>query len=93
VQKARDIQTARFKNSPISANSEMSLKQIKEFCPLPLEAEELIRQAMQCLHLSARSYHRVIKIARTIADLAGVEKIHQDHVAEALQYRRKEEEV
>ena len=87
-----DPKEKRHLHGNLSANSEMSLKQIKQFCRLPDEAQELIRQAMRTLNLSARGYHRVIKIARTIADLEGKDDIIQEHVAEALQYRRKDEE-
>jgi len=93
VQSAKDIQNQRFKHSNISANSEMTLKQIKEFCPLPDEAQDLIKQAMQYLNLSARGYHRVIKISRTIADLDHTTDIQKEHVAEALQYRQKNNTV
>lgn len=91
VQVARARQTHRFQNSKISSNSEMNLEQIKKECLLEESAIELIRQAMQQMHLSARSYHRILKTARTIADLADQEKISLQNVAEALQYRKREE--
>ncbi len=89
VQKARDIQTKRFKNTAekISSNSEMSNRDIKAFCELSKEAINILKMAVVKMNLSARSYHRTIKIARTIADLAGSEQIETSHLAEALQYR------
>lgn len=91
VEVARERQNQRFKNSNITANSEMKNKEIKEFCQLNDASLDLLRQAMQQMHLSARGYHRILKLARTIADLAGSEDIAIVHVAEALQYRAKVE--
>ncbi len=87
VQAARSLQTKRFADTELSANSDMNTKDIKNFCSLSPEVLELLRQAATSLHLSARSFYRVIKVARTIADVAGVEAIDVTHVAEALQYR------
>ena len=92
VQKARDIQTARFKGTKIICNAEMSTRDVKEYCPLPAECLNLLRQAVSSFHLSARSYFRVIKVSRTIADLEGEKEILVKHIAEALQYRPKEVE-
>ncbi len=89
VQRARDVQSRRFKNLKIFTNSEMKTAQIKEFCKIDSQAQELLRQAMLQFHLSARAYFRILKIARTIADLAESEKIQTVHLAEALQYRPK----
>ena len=69
----------------------MKNKEIKEFCQLEGSSLELLRQAMERLHLSARSYHRILKLARTIADLGDSDKIKTEHLAEALQYRTKTE--
>jgi magnesium chelatase family protein len=66
--------------------------EVRRHCPTEVPAEALLRAAVQRLHLSARSYHRVLKLARTIADLAGAETIGAAHVAEALQYRPRQEE-
>ena len=63
--------------------------QVREFCPLNEATNTLMRSAMHQMQLSARAYHRVLKLARTIADLAGEEKISPTHLAEALQYRPK----
>lgn len=87
VQEARNRQLKRFKNLKITCNSEMPPRRIKEFCSLDNECLSLLRQAVSQLNLSARGFHRVVKISRTIADLAGEEKIKVVHLAEALQYR------
>ncbi|RJR31442.1 ATP-binding protein, partial [Candidatus Parcubacteria bacterium] len=91
VQKARDIQTERFKKIGILTNSEMSSRQTKDFCRLDFKVLQLLRQAVVQMNLSARSYFRILKIARTIADLDEEENIRLKHVAEALQYRPKVE--
>lgn len=88
VIKARQIQTNRFeKASKVLTNAQMSNQQIRQFCNLTEEAKGLLTTAMTKMHLSARSYHRLLKVSRTIADLAESENIQVDHVAEALQYR------
>lgn len=87
VQKARDIQEKRFRGQKIKSNSEMSPKMMKKFASLDKESILLLKQAISKLNLSARSFHKVVKIARTIADLEGTAKIKSNHVAEALQYR------
>lgn len=94
VQKARDMQTKRFarkKGTKILSNAEMSNKDIKEFCLLTAECLALLRQAVLKMNLSARSYHRTIKLARTIADLEASKVIAPNHIAEALQYRPRAE--
>lgn len=88
VVKARERQRARFASKNFSTNKEMGVRDLKEFCPLLGPCEELLRKAATQLHLSARSYHRTIKVARTIADLAGSDTIEMPHLAEALQYRQ-----
>ena len=87
VQKARDIQLKRLKGLKITSNAEMNNKQLKQFCNLDQQSILLLKQAIAKLNLSARAFHRVIKIARTIADLDGSEKMKSNHVAESLQYR------
>lgn len=92
VQKARDVQTRRFAQIPgIKTNSEMSIKEIKGFCKLSAAEQSFMKTAVMKMYLSARSYHRVLKLGRTIADLAGDPDITVNHLAEALQYRPKVE--
>jgi magnesium chelatase family protein len=90
VQKARDTQQKRFTNLRLKTNSEIGSKYIKEFCLLDTDAEKLIGQAVNQMKLSGRVFHRLLKVARTIADLEQSEKIKEGHIAEALQYRPKE---
>ena len=89
VEKARIIQKERFKNLDIITNSEMNSHQIKKFCPLDVKSIELLKTAVSSMRLSARAYYRLIKIARTIADLEGICDILPNHLAEAIQYRFK----
>ncbi|MBI3576669.1 YifB family Mg chelatase-like AAA ATPase [Candidatus Gottesmanbacteria bacterium] len=91
VQHARNQQLTRLRKVRLSANAEMSNKMVKEFCPLSNDALDFLRQAVGRLGLSARSYYRIIKVSRTIADLADEKTITLAHIAEALQYRPKEE--
>lgn len=87
VQAARERQLQRFKGTKVTCNAEMGPAEVRQFCEVEPSAEKLMKAAMQQLHLSARAYHRVLKLARTIADLAGSELIAANHVAEAIQYR------
>lgn len=91
VEFARKIQIERFKNDGIITNSEMNIDLIKKHCQTDSEGEKLLRNAVNNIHLSARGYHRILKLARTIADLANSSHISQNHIAEALQYRPKQE--
>ena len=88
VTSARERQRARFRDRKLSTNKEMGIRELQEFCVLDDASERLLKQAVDKLKLSARGYHRTIKVARTIADLSGTEKIAAGHVAEALQYRQ-----
>lgn len=90
IVQARRIQADRFKNE-ISLNAEMGNAEIKEFCVVSEEGLELLKRAISSLNLSARGYHRVLKLSRTIADLTQSESILVEHIAEALQYRSREE--
>lgn len=91
VEAARDRQLHRLKDSITTTNSEMKNREIKEFCKLNDQSIDILRQAVTHMHLSARSYHRILKLARTIADLSASDDIQTEHVAEALQYRTKVE--
>lgn len=92
VQKARDIQNRRFKGLGIWCNSEMKTKQLQEYCSISSEGLTVLRQAVSRFGLSARAYYKVIKISRTIADLAGEKDILVPHLAEAFQYRPRSQE-
>ena len=87
VCQARDIQSRRFEGSGCYANSHMSNAQMNKFCGMSPQAEKLLRKAFNTLKLSARAYTRVLKLARTIADLGASERIEDIHIAEAVQYR------
>jgi magnesium chelatase family protein len=88
VIKARDIQAQRYKNNPgIYSNAQISSKMLKEICVIDTVGSNLLKAAMQKLNLSARAYDRILKVARTIADLSGSENIKAEHLAEAIQYR------
>lgn len=87
VQKARLMQRQRFDSA--KTNSEMNVLEIKKFCVLGEEEQKALGQAMRAFNFSGRSLHRILKVARTIADLAGEEKINPDHLSEAIHYRPK----
>lgn len=87
VQRAREIQQKRFAGSSIFTNAEMSSKQLEMFCPLDEPCKELLERLIDKMGLSARAYTRIIKIARTIADLADSPDIRPEHLAEAASYR------
>ncbi len=91
VEASRERQLLRFSESKLVCNAEMGPVEVREFCQRALEEEagSLLRMAMNQLSLSARAFHRVLKLARTIADLGGSEGITAAHLAEALQYRQR----
>ncbi len=91
VSKAREIQASRFKNEGILTNREMSVRHIKKYCALDEMAEKMMKSAVSSMGFSTRTYHRMLKISRTIADLDNCENIKPQHLAEALQYRPREE--
>jgi magnesium chelatase family protein len=84
---ARERQQQRLAGTRMVCNADMGPAQIREFCALREDAQALMRGAMRQMHLSARAYHRILKVSRTIADLEGTEGIQTHHLAEALQYR------
>ncbi len=87
VERARALQRERFKEAGIDCNASMSHRHIQEFCPLDRETRNLLRRAFDSLALSMRAHDRIIKVARTIADLSGEKNISAEHIAEAIQYR------
>ena len=87
VSSARDIQLERFRDEGIFMNSEMSMAQIRKFCPLDKECVDFMKQTMEVFGLSVRAFARIIKIARTIADLEGTKDIQKMHLCEAVGYR------
>ena len=88
VIKAREIQAERYKETPeVYANAQMSSKQLREICTINQAGEALLKKAMERLNLSARAYDRILKVSRTIADLAASEDIKAEHLAEAIQFR------
>jgi magnesium chelatase family protein len=98
VEKAREIQRDRFMRhdggagTKLQVNADMGPAEVREYCELDEGGKQLIRAAMKQLNLSARAYHRILKLARTIADLAESEKIETAHLAEAIQYRPRRQE-
>jgi len=92
VKKAREIQLQRFEGLKITSNSQMSSKEIQIFCILDEESEKMMKQALHTMNLSARAYYRVLKLARTIADLEVSKNVKIQHIAEALSYRKSNEE-
>ncbi len=88
VKAARDIQTERYKSRlDIHYNAQMNVKQIRKYCKLDKVSQDLLKQAMKQLGLSARAYDRILKVSRTISDLEGKPDIKPEHIAEAIQYR------
>jgi magnesium chelatase family protein len=93
VERARKIQLERFKGTGIYFNSQMNHKIFKQFCVLDKQAETLLEMAIRELNFSARSYDRILKVSRTIADLANSEFIATEHISEAIQYRSLDKEL
>lgn len=93
VEASRDVQATRYVGTDLLTNADMGPKEVQKYARLDETGENLVRMAVRQLGLSARAYHRVLKLARTIADLAAVEQIQSEHVAEALQYRPRQAEI
>ena len=87
MNKARELQIIRYKEYDIKSNSELNSTLIQIFCKLDKQSEELLKKAFYKLSLTVRAYERILKVARTIADLEEKEKIEYKHIAEAIQYR------
>jgi magnesium chelatase family protein len=88
VTRARFVQLKRFGDqSKVSCNARMTPRLLRKYCALDPESMELLKEAVTNLSLSARAYDRILKVARTIADLVGAPKIQVDHLGEAVQYR------
>lgn len=87
VLKAREIQTERYKELEINYNAQIGPKEIERYCELDETSQNLIKMAMEKLNLSARAYDRILKVARTIADLDAEDNISSIHISEAIQYR------
>jgi len=77
----------RFNDSPLTGNAEMTPAEVREFCQVEESGQGLLKAAMKQLYLSARAFHRILKLARTIADLENTDIIKANHLAEAIQYR------
>ena len=90
VERAHAIQSERFQGTDLRCNADMTAREVRGLCVVEPAAQNLLRAAMKQLHLTARSFHRVLKLSRTVADLEGSDIIQAYHVAEALQYRHKE---
>jgi magnesium chelatase family protein len=89
VDAARKVQRSRYqKTESVYCNAQMTSKQLKNICKLDAQSQSLLQQGIERLGLSARAYYRILKIARTIADLDGKKSITSSHVGEAIQYRR-----
>ncbi len=92
VERAREMQRQRFAGTVLACNADMGVTEVREVCKLDDAGRALVRAAMQQLQMSARAFHRILKLARTIADLAGSERIETAHLAEAIQYRPRRQE-
>ena len=87
IENARSTQRQRFDGTILACNAEMTPTEVKEFCQVEESAQSLLKTAMKQLYLSARAFHRILKIGRTLADLEGADTIKAHHIAEAIQYR------
>jgi magnesium chelatase family protein len=87
VEAARERRVRRFQGTRLLANADMGPAEVRDFCQVDGAGRSLLRAAMKQLQMSARAYHRILKLARTIADLADSEEIQTAHLVEAIQYR------
>jgi magnesium chelatase family protein len=87
VDKAKEIQLKRYQDASIYSNAKMNDHLVKKYCKISIESERMLRHAFEKLNLSARAYSRILKVARTIADLEGSENIQDEHILEAISYR------
>ncbi len=87
VERAREQQRKRFAGTNLQCNGDMGPGEVRKFCAIDDAGRNLLRAAMQQMQMSARAYHRILKLSRTIADLAGCDEIETSHIAEAIQYR------
>ena len=87
VEAACQIQRERFSGMPIRFNGQMSGKQVKQYCPLGEKEERFMKQIFQRMEMSPRHYDRILKVARTVADLEGEEQIREEHLSEAVFFR------
>ena len=88
VMEAREIQAERFLGTGLHFNADMGAAQVEKYCGLGVKEKRYMEQMFSCMQLSARGYHRILKVARTIADLAGCRQIREEHLAEAICYRQ-----
>ena len=87
MEAARERQRHRFVGTSLQCNADMGPGEVRQYCVVDEAGKNLLRAAMQQMQMSARAYHRILKLARTIADLAGSDNIATPHLAEAIQYR------
>lgn len=88
VMKARSIQQQRYQGTPFRFNSDLTPGEVKHFCPLEKEEKKYLENMFKSMDLSARSYHRLLKVARTIADLSSSEQIKKEHLQQAICYKQ-----